>query len=62
MGRSQNQFIKKKKAQAKRKKKQAKFEKRIEKKNQSKDSNLENMLAFVDENGNISAVPPDKDA
>ena len=62
MSGSQNSFIKKKKAEAKKKKKQAKFEKRLEKKNQPKNGNLDDMMAYVDEFGNITSEPPVKKA
>lgn len=63
MARSQNAFIKKKKAEAKRKKKKAKFEKRLEKKNQPTSGSLDDMIAYVDENGNIvDEKPSEKEA
>ena len=62
MAGSQNSFIKKKKAEAKRKKKQAKFDKRLEKKNQPKSGALDDMIAYVDEFGNITSEPPEKEA
>ena len=61
MARSQNSFIKKQKAEKKRKKKMEKFEKRLEKKNQETKGNLEDMLAYVDEFGNIVDEPPEED-
>ena len=60
MSRSQNSFIKKKKAENKRKKKKAKFEKRLEKKNQPKSGELDDMIAYVDEFGNFTSEPPAK--
>lgn len=60
MAGTQNSFIKKKKAEAKKKKRQAKFEKRLEKKNQPKSGKLSDMLAYVDEFGNISDEPPEE--
>ncbi len=59
MARSQNSFIKKQKAEKKRKKNQEKFQKRIDKKNQDTKGDLENMLAYLDENGNIVSKPSD---
>ena len=59
MGRSQNSFMKKLKAEKKRKKKQEKFDKKMEKKNKPVSGKLEDMLAYVDENGNISSEPAD---
>ena len=57
MARSQNSFIKKLKAEKKKKKNQEKFHKKIEKKNQETNGDLENMLAYLDENGNIVSGP-----
>jgi hypothetical protein len=57
MARSQNSFIKKVKAEKKKKKKQEKFQKKIEKKNHETNGDLENMLAYLDENGNIVSEP-----
>lgn len=59
MARSQNSFIKKLKAEKKRKKKKEKFEKRLEKKNQETSGDLEDMMAYVDEFGNIVDEPPE---
>ena len=39
--------------------KKEKEEKKKERKENSKGSNLDDMLAYIDENGNISATPPD---
>ena len=58
MARSQNAFIKKKKAEAKRKKKKEKFERKLEKKDLPKKGGLEDMMAYVDEFGNITSEPP----
>lgn len=60
MARSQNSFIKKTKAEKKKKKQKEKFQKKLEKKNQPKSGDLENMLAYVDEFGNITTDPPEK--
>jgi len=62
MARSQNSYIKKVKAEKKRKKKLAKFEKKLDKKNQPKSGDLESMMAYLDENGNIIKELPDKEA
>ncbi len=51
--RSQNSFIKKQKAEKKRKKRLEKIQKKIDKKNQETDGSLDNMMAHLDENGNI---------
>jgi len=62
MARSQNSYIKKVKAEKKRKKKLAKFEKKLEKKNQPKSGDLESMMAYLDKNGNIISELPEKEA
>ena len=60
MARSQNSFIKKQKAERKRKKQEDKLQKRLEKKNKPTNGNLEDMMAYVDEFGNITATPPEE--
>lgn len=51
---------KKEREKLKKKKKKDKAEKKLERKENAKDgNNLDDMLAYVDENGNISATPPD---
>lgn len=58
--RSNNSFIKKQKAEEKRKKRLGKLDKKHQKKNESgTGGNWENMIAYVDKNGNISTEPPD---
>jgi cold shock CspA family protein len=60
MGRSQETFNKKEKEKKKLKKKQDKQQKKEERKsNSDKGKSFEDMLAYVDENGNISSTPPD---
>ena len=59
MGRSTETFGKKEREKTKLKKQKEKKEKAEERKNASKGSSLEDMLAYVDENGNISSTPPD---
>ncbi len=59
MGRSNNSFIKKQKADRKAKKKKEKFENRLERKQQDSSGKLEDMIAYVDEFGNISDTPPE---
>jgi hypothetical protein len=51
--RSQNSFIKKQKAEKKRKKRLEKIQKKIDKKNQDTDGSLDNMMAYLDDDGNI---------
>lgn len=59
MGRSRETFGKKEKEKKKQKKKQEKLEKKLEKKEQPKNSSLEDMMAYVDEFGNIVDTPPE---
>lgn len=59
MARSQETFNKRDKEKKRLKKKQEKLEKREERKANPTEGGLENMLAFVDEFGNISSTPPD---
>lgn len=61
MARSQNKYIKKQKADKKRKKKEAKFQKKMEKKNKDTSGDLKDMIAYVDEFGNITSEPPEKE-
>jgi S-adenosylmethionine hydrolase len=60
MAKSNNSFIKKQKEQKKQKKKEQKQEKKIERKKNSKAGTLDNMLAYVDEFGNLSSTPIEK--
>ncbi|HSJ66933.1 MAG TPA: hypothetical protein VK921_04635 [Anditalea sp.] len=60
MGRSNNSFIKKQKADKKAKKRKEKFENRLERKGQESSGKLEDMIAYVDEFGNISDTPPEE--
>ena len=59
MGRSQETFSKKEKEKKKLKKRQEKEAKRAERKAQGKRSGFENMIAYVDEFGQITDTPPD---
>jgi len=59
MARSQETFNKKEVRNKKEKKRKDKEKKRFAKKDGEKVSGLDNMLAYVDENGRISATPPD---
>jgi len=59
MGRSQETFNKKEKDKNKLKKRQEKSIKKEERKANTKGGGLENMMAYVDENGNISDTPVD---
>jgi S-adenosylmethionine hydrolase len=57
MARSQNSFIKKQKAEKKRKKQAEKLAKRLDKKKQETSGSLDDMIAYVDEFGNIVDTP-----
>jgi len=60
MGKSQETFAKKEKEKKKLKKRQDKEEKMEERKsNAKKGKSLDDMMAYIDENGNISSTPPD---
>ena len=59
MGRSQNSFIKKQKEKRKEQKKKAKAERKKERQeNNDKGGTLNDMIAYVDEFGNIVDVDP----
>lgn len=60
MAKSQETFGKKEKEKKRLKQRQDKHEKMQERKAASKDGkSLEDMMAYIDENGNISSTPPD---
>ncbi|MDA0194575.1 MAG: cold shock domain-containing protein [Bacteroidetes bacterium] len=59
MGRSQETFNKKEVRNKKDKKRKDKEAKRLARKDIEKTSNLEDMMAYVDENGMITSTPPD---
>ncbi len=59
MAKSTETFGKKDREKSKLKKQKDKKEKAEERKNNPKSSNFEDMLAYVDENGNITSTPPD---
>ncbi len=60
MGKSQETFSKKENEKKRQKKKKDKEEKREERKaNSVKGKSLEEMMAYIDENGNITSTPPD---
>ena len=60
MGRSQETFSKKEKEKKKLRKRQDKEAKKEDRKaNSNKGKDLEEMMAYVDENGNITETPPD---
>jgi cold shock CspA family protein len=61
MGRSQETFGKKEVRKKKDKKRKDKEQKRALKKTEGKKSNFDDMIAYVDEFGMLSATPPDPD-
>ena len=62
MGRSQNSFIKKQKEKARLQKRQEKEEKKRERReNNLKGADLSDMIAYVDEFGNIVDEPPEEE-
>jgi hypothetical protein len=62
MGRKNyNAYIKRQKAEIKKKKKMEKRLKKEARKHESTSNNLKNMIAYVDENGNITSEPPEKE-
>jgi predicted secreted Zn-dependent protease len=58
MARSQNSFLKKQLEQNKAKKKKEKEQRKHDRHENATGGNLENMMAYVDEFGNISSTPP----
>ena len=62
MGRkNQNSFIKKQKQEKKRKAKEAKKKKMEARKNETHSGKMEDMIAYVDEFGNITSEPPESE-
>ena len=61
MGRSQDTFNKKEVQSKKEKKRKEKEKKRLARKESEKKSSLDDMIAYVDENGMITSTPPDPD-
>ncbi|MBL7965390.1 MAG: cold shock domain-containing protein [Prolixibacteraceae bacterium] len=61
MGRSQETYNKKEVRNKKEKKRKEKEQKRLDRKDNDKSGRLEDMIAYVDENGVISSTPPDPD-
>lgn len=59
MGKSQESYNKKEKEKKRLKKKQDKLLKKEERRKNSPGGGLENMLAYVDENGMVTDTPPD---
>jgi cold shock CspA family protein len=61
MGRSQETYNKKEVRNKKEKKRKEKVQKRQDRKDNEKSGRLEDMIAYVDENGMITSTPPDPD-
>jgi S-adenosylmethionine hydrolase len=60
MSKSQETFNKKEREKKRQKKQQDKLEKMQERKNnKEKGKSLDDMIAYLDENGNLTSVPPD---
>ena len=59
MGRTQETFNKKEVRNKKEKKRKEKEKKKLARKESEKKSGLDDMIAYVDENGNITSTPPD---
>ncbi len=59
MGRSQETFNKKEVRSRKEKKRKEKEKKRLERKENQKKGSLDDMIAYIDENGMITSTPPD---
>jgi cold shock CspA family protein len=59
MGRSQETFGKKEREKKRQKKREEKAKKRIERKAQSAERGPDDMIAYVDEYGNVTDTPPD---
>ena len=59
MGRSQETFNKKEVRNKKEKKRKEKEKKRLDRKDNDRGSSLDDMIAYVDENGMITSTPPD---
>jgi len=60
MAKSNNAFIKKQKELVRKKRREEKIEKKNERKKNATGGDLESMMAYVDEFGNITSTPPEK--
>ncbi len=58
MGRSQNSFMKKQREKKKQKKKEEKVQRKQERQENAGGGSLDEMIAYVDEFGNILSEPP----
>lgn len=61
MSKSQETYSKKEKEKKRRQKKKEKAERKEMRKAEKRAGTLDNMMAYIDENGNISDTPPDPD-
>lgn len=59
MARSQQSWQKNERVKKKKKEQQEKAEKKAERKQQGGGKSLDDMMAYIDENGNITSTPPD---
>ena len=59
MAKSQNSFIKQENEKKRLKKRKEKLQKKEERKLNPSESGFDSMIAYVDENGNLSSTPPD---
>jgi cold shock CspA family protein len=59
MAKSQNTFIKQENEKKRLKKRKDKLQRKEERKSNPSDGGFDNMIAYVDENGNITSTPPD---
>lgn len=59
MAKSQQSFNKKEKEKKRLKKRQDKALKKVDRKNNAGDTDFDSMIAYVDENGNLTDTPPD---
>jgi cold shock CspA family protein len=59
MSKSQETFNKKEREKKRQKKQQDKLEKMQDRKNNKEKKSLDDMMAYLDENGNLTSVPPD---
>lgn len=61
MGRKNyNTYIKKQKEEKRRKKKEEKKQKREDRKDQAPSNKLEDMMAYLDKDGNLTSEPPEE--
>lgn len=61
MARSQNSFMKKQREKKKQKKKEEKQQRKQERQENATGGSLDEMIAYVDEFGNITSTPPNED-